>query len=174
MTEIIFFDTDCLSAFLWVNKENLITQLYRDRIAIPEQVFSELKKVPPLKDRVVGLKSSKLITICSLDFGTPEADFYLTLTAHPDEGYKVIGRGEASAIALARFRGGVLASNNLRDILPYTQLYNLKHITTGHILSEALNKKIITEGQGNAIWKDMLIRGRLLPAATFSDFLTNK
>ena len=41
-TNKIFFDTDCLSAFLWVNNESLLPILYPGKIVIPEQVYVEL------------------------------------------------------------------------------------------------------------------------------------
>ncbi len=39
---------------------------------------------------------------------------------------------------------------------------------------EALHQNIITEGEGNMIWKKMLDRNRKLPAASFSDYLKGK
>lgn len=174
MTEAIFFDTDCLSAFLWVGHENLIVQLYKGRIALPQQVYDEIRKVPPLKRRVDSLQASKEVVLCPLVIGTPESDLYIQLTTRPDPGYKMIGKGEASAISLAKYRDGILGSNNLRDIRPYIELYKLKHRTTGDIFLEALNGGLITEVQGNVIWKNMFNRQRKLPAATFSDYLAGK
>lgn len=42
MTEPIFFDNDCLSAFLWVNEQIILPKLYPGRIVIPEPVYNEL------------------------------------------------------------------------------------------------------------------------------------
>ena len=42
MTEQLFFDTDCLSSFLWVGQEQLLLQLYPGKIVLPKQVFDEL------------------------------------------------------------------------------------------------------------------------------------
>jgi hypothetical protein len=174
MTDQIFFDTDCLSAFLWVGNENLIVQLYKSRIALPQQVYDEIRKVPPLKRRTDNLLASKDIILTPIVVGTPESDLYIKLTNNPDAGYKKIGRGEASAISLTKYNDGILGSNNMRDILPYIKLYKLKYITSGDILVEALNGRLITEGQGNVIWRDMLDKQRKLPAATFSDYLAGR
>lgn len=174
MTEQIFFDTDCLSAFLWVGKDNLILRLYPGRIVLPQQVYDELKKVATLKKRVDELLAQGVISIQQLVIDTPEADLYFKLTTHPDAGYKIIGRGEASAISLVKYRNGILGSNNLRDIRQYIELYRLKYVTTGDIFEEALNQKLISESVGNGIWVDMIRKGRLLPSATFSDYLTRK
>ncbi len=54
MTEPLFFDTDCLSSFLWVDKENILSKLFRERIVIPKEVYDELSH--PAVNRVKGLK----------------------------------------------------------------------------------------------------------------------
>jgi predicted nucleic acid-binding protein len=174
MTDQIFFDTDCLSAFLWVKNENLIVQLYKSRLGLPQQVYDELKKVPPLKTRIDSLIASGDVVGYPLVLGTPEGDLYLKLITKPDSGYKLIGKGEAAAISLAKYNNGILGSNNMRDIRPYIELYKLKHITTGEILVEALNKGLITEGQGNVIWANMINRQRILPTVTFSGYLARR
>ncbi len=101
-------------------------------------------------------------------------DLYIKLTTKPDPGYKVIGIGEAAAITLAKQYNGILGSNNMRDILPYLQLYHLQHRTSADIMAEALEQHLIREGQGNAIWKEMLQRNRKLPANTFTEFLASR
>lgn len=35
MTDKIFFDTDCLSAFLWIKNENILVKLYGGKIVLP-------------------------------------------------------------------------------------------------------------------------------------------
>ncbi len=42
MTKKLFFDTDCLTSFLWVNQEDLLLRLYPGRIIIPNEVAAEL------------------------------------------------------------------------------------------------------------------------------------
>ena len=51
MTEKYFFDTDCLSAFLWIRGESIPGKLYPGEIVLPAQVYDELKRVPHLLDR---------------------------------------------------------------------------------------------------------------------------
>jgi len=174
MTDQIFFDTDCLSSFLWVGRENLLVQLFGGQIALPAQVLEELRKVFQFKSQIDTLIRNKYVLNCSIEMNTPESDLYMKLTTKPDPGYKIIGKGEASAISMSRFRNGILASNNLRDILPYIKLFDLKHLTSSIILEQAFNKKKINEGQANAIWKDMVKRGIYLREATFSEYLVSK
>jgi len=176
MTEKYFFDTDCLSAFLWVRKENLLIKLYGGKIILPEQVYSELShpRIPHLKTLTDNLKNNGDISIVNIEMETEEYNIYRKLTTNPDKGFKVIGKGEAAAIALAKTKGGVLASNNMRDIKQYVEEYKLEHITTGDILVEALAKQYITESEGNIIWANMLAKNRKLPSSTFTEFLGNK
>ena len=75
---------------------------------------------------------------------------------------KIIGKGEAAAISLAKKHCGILASNNLKDINTYISEFSLKHMTTGDILVEAFENNLITEHQGNAIWTSMINRKRKL------------
>lgn len=82
-----------------------------------------------------------------------------------------VTRGEAAAIVLARQNNGILASNNLSDVVPYVKKYGLQHITTADILVEALHGGLITEKQGNAIWANMLQKQRKLPGASLTDYI---
>ena len=174
MTEPLFLDTDCFSTFLVVGRENLILQLYAGRIVIPQQVYEELKKVHFMKSKVDALRQDGRVMLYQIIAGTVEGDLYIKLTTKPDPGYKVIGIGEAAAITLAKQYNGILGSNNMRDILPYLQLYHLQHRTSADIMAEALEQHLIREGQGNAIWKEMLQRNRKLPANTFTEFLASR
>lgn len=173
MTEPIFFDTDCLSAFLWVNNQSLLALLYPGRIVIPDAVYEELSNphISHLKAKVDAMISTNNARVESILAGTEEEALYRNLTANPSEGHVIIGRGEAAGIVLAKSQGGILASNNLRDISSYVSEFALKHITTGDILKEALIKGLITEDEGNQLWHDMLQKRRRLGYQTFSDFL---
>lgn len=53
MTDDLFFDTDCLSAFLWINETNILNELYGGRIVLPEPVYQELSNpcIPHIKQR---------------------------------------------------------------------------------------------------------------------------
>lgn len=174
MTEPIFLDTDCLSTFLLVQRENLVLQLYAGRIGIPRQVYAELRQVNFLKTRVDDLVKANRVVLYQIAAGTDSSALYLKLTAAPDAGYKIIGSGEAAAIVLAKEYQGILGSNNMRDILPYIKLFGIQHRTSADIMVEALEQHMISEGQGNTIWKEMLQRNRKLPAGTFTEFLASR
>lgn len=175
MTDDLFFDTDCLSAFLWINDTNILHELYGGRIILPETVYQELSNpsIPHIKQRADAMINSADVSVKTIDTGTEEYKLFVELIRN-EKGKKSIGRGEAGGIALAKIYNGVLASNNYKDIYPYIKKYNLKHIDTGQILVEALNRGLITEIEGNSIWSKMLAKKRRLPANTFSEYLVNQ
>ena len=175
MTETVYFDTDCLSAFLWVNNQSILAQLYPGRIVLPKEVYIELSNpgIPHLKARVDAMVLNKDVVVAEIQTNTEEYRLYRKLASCPDPGHLIIGRGEASAIALAKVRGGAVASNNLRDVKTYVEEFGLELITTGDILKEALNRGLITEAVGNSLWQNMLRKRRRLGYASFSEFLRN-
>ena len=175
LTEQLFFDTDCLSAFLWVDNQSLLAQLYPGKIVIPSHVYNELScpNTPHLKARIDSMIANKEVTVESFDVGSKMYELYLKMTLNPDVGHRVIGSGEAAGIVMAKEKDGILASNNLRDIKQYVDEFKLKHITTGDIIKEAYEKKLIFETQANQLWQDMLNKRRKLGYSSFSEFLKN-
>lgn len=176
MTDSLFFDSDCISAFLWVREQNLLVLLYPGKIVIPKAAYDELSypTTPQLKERIDQLIQSGVARLATINLGTDEFALYQKLTTSPADGHKIIGPGEAASIALASVNNGVVASNNLKDIVLYIKELGLKHITTGDILIEALEKGFITEAEGNNIWASMLAKRRKLGAGTFTEYLNKK
>ena len=74
MTEPLFLDTDCLSTFLIVQRENLVLQLYAGRIGIPMQVYLELRKVPFMKTKIDALLNAKRVVPYQIAAGTGPAE----------------------------------------------------------------------------------------------------
>lgn len=174
MTSNLFFDTDCISAFLWINDTSIVEKLYKGRIIIPKPVYNELSNpvIPHLKNRIDVLINNKSAEIVDIEYGTEEYDLYYTMTNGKNV-EKIIGKGEAASIALAKVNDGILASNNYRDVSLYIEKYNLKHIDTAMILKEAVDKKIITLDEGEIMWAEMLNRKRMLPTNSFKEYLNN-
>jgi predicted nucleic acid-binding protein len=173
MTEKMFFDTDCLSSFLWVGREDIILSKYNKRIVIPQFVYDEFCRpcVAFLRIKVDNMLAAKLIMKMDIPYGSDAAKLFRFLTKSPEAGSAIIGKGEASAIALAKFNLGIVASNNLRDVKKYTDKYDIPLITTADILVEAFTEQTIREQEANQIWFDMLKRQRKLPANSFSVYL---
>ena len=72
MTDTYFFDTDCLSAFLWVREESILAKLYSGRIILPSQVYQEIQRVPHLLKRVNTLISNGDLSVKSMEVGSIE------------------------------------------------------------------------------------------------------
>ncbi len=174
MTEKYFFDTDCVSAFLWVRGESILSALYSRRIVLPAQVYEELKRVPHLLKRVDTMKDRGDLVIESIEMDSAEYYDYLQMTTRPEAGMRIIGKGEAAGIAMAKARDGILASNNLKDISAYVEKYDLKYITTGDILVEALRKGLISEKEGDMLWMAMIRKRRSLPAKSFTEYMRDR
>ena len=172
MTKPIFFDTDCISAFLWVDEDSIVAKLYPKRIVIPKQVYNELSNpcISHLKQKIDLLVENKEVVIEEILIDTPEYYTYMKLT-NKIINEKCIGNGEAAAIAMSKEQNGILASNNLQDVIKYVNEYNIKHITTGDIMQEALEKGLLTEEEGNLIWQKMIMKRRRLGSSTFSQYL---
>lgn len=170
MTNSLFFDTDCICAFLWINEESLLEKMYSGKIVIPKEVYNEIDRptIPHLKARIDQLIANGSAIVMSMDINSEEYSLYRELTTF--SGNKLIGSGEAASISLAKKHNGVLGSNNLRDVGYYVNKYSLKHVTTGDILVKAFQKGLITEQEGNTIWANMLKKKRKIGANSFTEF----
>lgn len=176
LTDSLFFDNDCISAFLWVREESLLDKLYSGKIVIPQEVYTELSHphTQQLKQRVDQMIASGSAELAQISVDSEEYKTYSKLALDSSSGNKLIGKGEAACIAMAKEQGGVLASNNLRDIMTYVTEYGLTHITTGDILHKALEEGLITQAEGEVIWGNMLAKRRKLGFSSFSDYITSK
>ena len=170
----IVFDTDCISSFLWIKRLDIINTLFPNEIIIPQSVYDELNKIKSPQYRFLFndlysqiLKENfKLKNIMISDW---EFNEYRKLISMKNP--KRIGRGEAAAIVMARSLNGTLASNNLRDILPYVGKNKLPYICTEDILYLSYEKSYISIKEGNQIWDDMKRIGRMLPNYDFKEIV---
>jgi predicted nucleic acid-binding protein len=168
----VYFDTDCMSSFLWTNETNLLVQLFSGRMYLPKEVEKELSypRLPPYFSSSIArlIKSRDLFVVLAFDVNSDEYGFYLQLTQN---GAKSIGPGEAAALVLARYNNGVIASNNFKDVSSYVREFNLEHLTTGRILKDAHTKGLKSMSDCEMIWKTLIKRKRKLPTKTFVEFL---
>lgn len=173
MTSKLFFDADCLSAFLWVNREDILFKLFPEKIVVPRQVYDELchPSIPHFKKKLNQFTQKGDLSVKEILLDTEEYHLYYELAFSHPKGKAVIGKGEAAAIALAKIYNGILVSSNFKDVAKYAKKYKLKHIGTGDILVTAFKAGIIDEATGNNIWRNMIARRRVLPKATFSEYL---
>ncbi len=174
MTKVIFFDTDCISSFLWTRTERLLIHCFGNDMIIPRQVYNEISTVPHLQQKIDVMVSNGHLTIEDFLVGSQENDLYLDLTDYNRSAtLPLIGKGEAAAIVLSKKNNGILASNNFRDVRYYVELYGLEHISTPDIMFKAYNDGLISITEADSIWTQMLAKRRKLPFSTFSDYLSS-
>lgn len=84
MTDDMFFDTDCLSAFLWINDTNILQTLYGGKIILPEPVYQELSNpsIPHIKKRTDNFINNNIAKVQQIHVGTEEYDLKHTDTGH--------------------------------------------------------------------------------------------
>ncbi|MEA4923463.1 MAG: hypothetical protein VB031_08970 [Eubacteriaceae bacterium] len=105
-----------------------------------------------------------------LEVGSSEHLLFDMMTKCPEKGQKIIGKGEAAAIALARAHNGILASNNLSDIAYYVEKYDIKHITTADILVMAVDRGIIETLEAESFWRSIKKHTKM-PEMTFMEYM---
>lgn len=91
---LLYFDTDCISSFLWVKSEHLLLNLYPGKIVIPKQVYEEISNVPHLRARIDVCIKNGGITITEILAGTDEHKRYSELTSNPKPGYAISERAK--------------------------------------------------------------------------------
>jgi hypothetical protein len=85
MTNKLFFDTDCISSFLWVKEENILIKLYPGRIVLPKQVYDELcnPSIPHIKRKINQLCLRGDISTKEILTDTEEYNLYYELAISP-------------------------------------------------------------------------------------------
>src|SRR5690554_2732324 len=95
--------------------------LYSGLIVVPQAVVDELSAVNILYQRLNNLVNNGQVIIEDIDYGTEAYDLFSEFTEFPKNGRRIIGNGEAMVLALAKTQNGIVASNNLRDIVDYVK-----------------------------------------------------
>lgn len=167
----VYFDADCLSAFLWLNDVSSLVLLFEDDIVLPRGVYDELSKVPGFKSIIDNYLNKKLMSIVDIDFDSKEMEIYNKLTKI-DNHYKVFGRGEAEVISHAVCKSKKMASNNLSDVEDYVKLYNLINYTIPDLLEMLIESGIKTIDEVELMWKNLKMRDTRIPGKTFNEYLS--
>lgn len=169
MTKPVFYDTDCLSSFLQINRIDLLKKEY-SKIIISAKVKDELfdKNTPEkIKNRLTSIIQDGYVEIKDLEFGSAEFEQYYEFIT--DDKTEDVGKGELSVISLAIVKNGILASNNLNDVCYFVKKYNLDHVTTSKIIVTCYEKGCLTFDEANKIWKELL-KNPKHPQMSFKDF----
>lgn len=104
MTKDLFFDTDCLSAFLWVGETNILHKLYGGKIIVPEPVYSELSNpsIPHIKKRTDAMIDNKDISVKTINTDTEEYELYTELVRE-EKGKKVLDAERRVELLLRKY-----------------------------------------------------------------------
>lgn len=169
MTKPVFYDTDCLSSFLQINRIDLLKKEY-SKIIISAEVKDELfnKNTPEkVKTRLTSLIQTRYVEIKDLEFGSDEFNQYYSFIT--DDKTEDVGKGELSVISLAIAKNGILASNNLNDVCYFVKKYNLEHVTTSKIIVTCYEKGYLTFDEVDKIWEE-LRKNPKHPQMSFKEF----
>ncbi|MHB1684834.1 MAG: hypothetical protein ACYCYO_18745 [Bacilli bacterium] len=147
---------------------DILENMYSRNMLVPEQVLAELAKIPHLISKVESSISKQHISKVALDPLKPEAVEYVRLL----EGVTSIGRGEAAVMAYVKFNGGTISSNNLKDVLEYSESNGLPLLSIRAMFYDAVvHDKILTEPQAEQVWGKMLDKHRYLPCSTVKEVI---
>jgi predicted nucleic acid-binding protein len=160
----ILFDTDTISSFAWVNRLDILETLYSEKMFVLPEIIYEISNVKHLKEKLESCIEKKAISIVYLDPLGEDGQEFARL-----RGLKKFGYGEAAAMAYAKNKEVILASNNLRDVLTYCAKYKIPLISTRRIMYEAVKDNVLDMEEAETIWKEMIKRRRKLPCKTFKE-----
>ena len=162
----IIWDTDALSAFLWIGKLEILVKKYSSfENIVLEAVLDELKdpRIPHIYNRFTVHQDSFVLT--DLDITDIEQITYF------EELTKRMGSGEAACITYAKFYSGqYIGSNNLSDISTICAEENIIIKTTGIILCELVDDSELSLTEAEKIWEAMKSKRRWLPEGSFNTY----
>ncbi len=168
----VFYDTDCLECFLFVDAGHILEELF-SKIIIPEQVYSEImaENTPAIVKKNFKNLKNRFVEIKEISFLSQEYTTYnLIKKGLWSKTGKICGSGESAAITLAHLNNGLVASNNLSDVEEYIESLDIELITSSMILSKAVERDIISKENADDLWKGMINKGIKLPKESFSDY----
>lgn len=172
MNKPVFYDTDCLECFLFVDAGYILEKLF-SKIIIPEQVYEEImvENTPLIVKANFEKLKEGFVEVKEMQFASQEyVTFNLIKKGFFSETGKICGEGESAAMALAHLNNGVVASNNLSDVEEYIESLEIELITSSMILSKAVEMSIIDEDTANSLWEQMLNKGIYLPRNSFMEY----
>ena len=160
-------DTDFISSFAWADSIYLLEKLYFEKMIMLDIVKEELtripNRIPHIWERIkpaIGRGNIIELSISPLDERIVKEYSLLRKTGK-------LGSGEAAVMAYARFHGGIVCSNNIRDVKHYCLRNNLSFCTVALSMFQAYKQGLIDREKGNSIWQIFLKKKRKVH---FSDF----
>lgn len=169
----IFYDTDCLSSFLEIGDWSILEHLF-DEITIPNAVYEEFTRLPPSSPIIKNLDILIDTNFVKIEDISPFSNIYdiyrdIRKEYEHNEG-KLLGDGEAEAMALVVSKNGILASNNFRDIKDFVDKYEMALLTSAYMICVSVDDGFIPTEKASDTWNQMWYNGVNLPKLTFEEY----
>jgi hypothetical protein len=161
----LLLDTDLVSAFAWVKRMDILESLYSGNMKIPQEVLTELARVPHLKAAVDSRTANHIEVISLNPIGQDGLEFAKLYSTGK------YGLGESAVMAYVRYNGGTVSSNNIKDVLEYCRDNSLSLLSTRAIIFDAVTSGVITEPEAEGVWAGMIRKGRKLPCRTVAEVM---
>jgi len=154
---VVLVDNTVLSNFAKVEKLHLLKEIF-DKVCITSQVLEEFKfgikrGVLPdteLKFQVLALKEE-------------EMELYESLRTR-------LGKGEASSIAVAKFRKMTLLTDD-HDARKVANIMEIPVSGTIGVLTLCVKRGLLSKEQGNKILKNMILKGFYSPVESLDEVM---
>ena len=162
--EDIYLDTDFLKSFIDTGSQHYISSLNAGKLVIPNVVDKELRKLYGNVQYNKHITNSTCLPAYEIQVieDWEEVRIYESLT-DPCNDY-FTGPGEAAALAMVKVRGGILASNNMKDVLQHATQWNLRHITSLRVIAMEAIKGNVSYPDTNYVLRSMKTANRKLPS----------
>ena len=153
----IIIDTNILIHLDKGDALSLLFRLFGNNVYILDLVLDELSKNRYTSKLYERLFNNDFFKTYNIPLDSKIYSEILNLAKN-----KKIGIGEASCLVVAKFDNSIIASSDLKDILEYCLVNNVKYITTLDILSIAVNRKVISITECNEIITKILSKNSYL------------
>ena len=139
LIDSIFFDTDCISAFLWVKNESLLETMYSGKIVIPKEVYDELNKPSILHlkhriDQLISRGSAKIMTALAKRIVKKfKMDTLRVMEEEPERLAEVKGVSEKLARSISE---QIQEKKSMRDAMIFLQKFGISMKLSAKIYME--------------------------------------
>lgn len=162
-----YFDTVVLSNFALVDRLDLLTIMYKDRLIITTEVVDEISRGISsgfdVLQEIMNLLADGSISEYSLSSSSGERQAYTSLLVN-------LGAGEASAIAAAKTVDGIVVTDD-KFARRICEERCIKVTGTIGILKKLCMKSILQPQEADSILQGMITCGFYSPVNRISDIL---
>lgn len=165
----ILIDADVVSHFITAGEGKNINKIFpNNNIYILDKVHAELQnwRSIQVRNEISDILSKKILKLIKF----PEENELVKKEYLWIKKMMFKGDGESASLALARFDNKILASSNLRDIMPYCIRHNMNYLTTMDFLCEAIRIGFYTNQQCNDFISKVLNNKSILPVNCIEDY----